>query len=83
MIRKNEQIQTNGYRKQEALACKSWIRFEAVFRGQYAHIISETLLNDEWTREEFERYIAQIITQKYRFVEMDTELYTDFTEKIN
>lgn len=80
--KKNEQIQTNGYRKQEALACKSWIRFEAVFRGQYAHIISETLLNDEWTREEFERYIAQIITQKYRFVEMDAELYTDFTEKL-
>lgn len=80
--KKNEQIQTNGYRKQEAIACKSWIRFEAVFRGQYAHIISETLLNEEWTREEFEQYIAQIITQKYRFVEMDTELYTDFTEKL-
>lgn len=80
--KKNEQIQTNGYRKQEALDCKNWIRFEAVFRGKYAHIISETLLDNEWTGEEFEQYIAQMITQKYRFVAMDTEQYEDFTQKL-
>lgn len=80
--KRDEQLCMNGYRKKEALDCASWIRFEAVYKGKYAHIISNTLLTNKMTAEGFEKYIAQIITQKYRFFDVDKEEYIECTKKI-
>lgn len=77
--KKMEQIQHNGYRKQEAMACQEWIRFEAVYKGAYAHLISDTLLNIEMDEREFKCYIAQIVAQKYRFFYKENEDYTEYT----
>lgn len=43
--KRNEQIETHGFRFDEAISCDSWVRFEAVFRGTYARQISEQLLH--------------------------------------
>lgn len=77
--KKLEQIQNNGYRKQEAIACQDWIRCEAVYKGGYAHLISETIMNTEMDATEFKRYIAQIVAQKYRFFNQKNENYTEYT----
>ena len=44
--KKLEQIETNGYYLANALECKSWTRFEIVFKGIYAHQITEKLYKD-------------------------------------
>lgn len=77
--KKLEQIQSNGYRKEEAVACRDWIRFEAVYKGIYAHLISETLLHIEMDELEFKYYIAQIVAQKYRFFDVENTVYTEYT----
>ncbi|EKC59164.1 replication initiation factor family protein, partial [human gut metagenome] len=41
--KKSEQISNNGFRLDEALQCDSWVRFEASYRGNYAHQITEQL----------------------------------------
>lgn len=74
-----EQLSTNGFRIKEALSCKNWIRFEAVYKGVYAHAISEELLKHQLTDKEFIQYIAQLITQKYRFYDSEKESYTAYT----
>ena len=77
--KKMEQIQNNGYRKQEAIACSDWIRFEAVFKGKYAHLITNTLLHTEMNEVDFKCYIAQIVAQKYRFFDYECDSYTEYT----
>lgn len=61
------------------MACQEWIRFEAVYKGAYAHLISDTLLNIEMDEREFKCYIAQIVAQKYRFFNKENEDYTEYT----
>lgn len=41
--KRQEQIDTTGYRYDEAIQCESWVRFEAVYKGIYAHQITEDL----------------------------------------
>lgn len=77
-----EQTQNNGFRMEEALKYREWIRFEAVFKGKYAHIIAQMLINNTMTSYEFTKYIAKIITQKYRFLNTKTGEYADFTKDL-
>lgn len=42
--KKEEQLQSHGFRFQEAEDCESWVRFEAVYRHNYAHQITNQLL---------------------------------------
>lgn len=77
-----EQIRTNGYRRAEAVKCKSWIRFEAVYKGQYAHLISETMLREDMPEQDLHAYIAQLITQKYRFYDCGTDECTEYTKAL-
>lgn len=65
--KRREQIQTNGYRYDEAIACDSWIRFEVVFRHDYAHQITEMLLTQQMNAQDQQRMIAKLISDKYRF----------------
>lgn len=65
--KRKEQIQTSGYRYDEAIACESWVRFEVVFRHDYAHEITDMLLTQQMTMQEQQQMIAKMISDKYRF----------------
>lgn len=80
--KRKEQIETNGFRKNEAIQCSEWIRFEAVYKGKYAHDISEAFIHNLMDDVTFTAYIAQIITQKYRFFDCKDNDYTYFTKDL-
>lgn len=65
--KRKEQIETGGYRYNEAISCESWVRFEAVFRHDYAHQITDMLLEQQMTPQELQRMIAKMISDKFRF----------------
>lgn len=77
--KKNEQINTNGFRLDEALNCENWVRIETSFRGKYAHQITEQLksVSDDISMSQF---IASKICDRYRFFDVSTRHYTDFTQ---
>lgn len=79
--KRTEQIETNGFRLDEALACKSWTRFEICYRGKYAHQITEDLLFLN-SANQLQKYISQKITEKYRFFDNISDSYTDFTSML-
>ena len=66
---------------QEALQCEDWTRFEASYRQAYAHQITEQLIYIN-SNIELSRFIASKILDKYRFVDMSTEEYSDFTSDL-
>ncbi len=75
--KKAEQEEKRGFRLQEALYTDSWVRFEAVFKGEYAHQLTDILIQ---TDEECLNYlIADKMAEKYRFYDLETKKYTDFT----
>lgn len=76
--KKAEQLQTMGFRYEEALKCESWVRFEAVYRHDYAHQITEGILSVK-TAQELSRLIAKYICDKYQFFDVDTDDVTEFT----
>lgn len=78
--KRKEQIETGGYRYDEAIACESWVRFEVVFRHDYAHQITDMLLQQQMTPQELQRMIAKMISDKFRFYDTtlnDTIMITD------
>lgn len=79
--KKSEQINTNGFRLEEALNCDSWTRFEASYKGRYAHQITQQL---ESVKSDIEltQFIASKICDKYRFSDVLTDEYTDFTSDL-
>ena len=77
--KKQEQIQTMGYRYDEALQYESWVRFEASFLHDSAHQLTEQLLSGSMTTQDLQRWIAKHITDKYRFVRSETGEATEFT----
>ena len=79
--KKLEQIQKSGFRLQEALQCEDWTRFEVSYRQAYAHQITEQLKNLN-SNIELSQFIASKILDKYRFVDMNTEEYTEFTSDL-
>lgn len=82
--KKREQIERKGTKYEKALNCKNWIRFEGVFRDEYAHQITEQLLKIQ-TDNEFQNLIACIMIQKFRFMRMDNgiaDCETDYTQML-
>lgn len=79
--KKLEQIQKSGFRLQEALQCEDWTRFEVSYRQAYAHQITEQL-NSLNSNIELSQFIASKILDKYRFVNVSTEEYTEFTSDL-
>lgn len=75
--KKAEQTEKKGFRYKEALDTKSWVRFEAVFKGDYAHQLTNIIL--ETDGEDLNGFIAGKVTEKYRFYDLESEKYTDFT----
>ena len=76
--KKAEQLQTKGFRYDDALNCESWVRFEAVYRHDYAHQITEGLLTVK-TVQELSQLIARYICDKYQFFDVNTDEVTEFT----
>ena len=79
--KRKEQIANHGFRVDEIKKCHSWIRFEAVYKGNYAHTISETILSRSMDAITFNRFIAHTILQKYRFVDEKGD-YTAYTKDL-
>lgn len=88
--KRTEQIQRTGFRLEEALQCDDWTRFEASYRGEYAHQITDQLLNNIKNSDELTGFIARMILCKYQFykISMDSttceviEEETDFTHDL-
>ena len=76
--KKAEQLQTMGFRYDDALNCESWVRFEAVYRHDYAHQITKGILSVK-TAQELSRLIAKYICDKYQFFDVNTGEATEFT----
>ncbi len=72
-----EQIEQRGFRYKEALNTKSWVRFEAVFKGDYAHQLTAVIM--ETGEDKLTNLIVDKITEKYRFYDVENKKYTDFT----
>lgn len=79
--KKSEQINTNGFRLNEALECEEWSRLEVVYRGSYANIVTQQL---EKVKSDIElsQFVASKICDKYRFFDVSTGRYTDFTNDL-
>lgn len=79
--KKQEQIETCGYRYDEAIKCESWVRFEAVFKGTYAHQITEQLRKIS-TEDELKQLIARDISDKYRLFDISTGDWLEITNDL-
>lgn len=83
--KKKEQAEKKGFRYKEALNTKSWVRFEVVFKGDYAHQLTDIIRyggkkpEDLSAEEKLEDLIANKIAEKYRFYDTESNEYTDFT----
>lgn len=78
--KKVEQIEQKGFRFKEALDTESWVRFEAVFKGKYAHQLTKII--KETKEEKLAALIANKVTEKYRFYDIENEDYTEFTNAL-
>lgn len=75
--KKQEQLENRGFRLQEAIELSSWTRFEAVFRGKYAHDLTNIIMaTNEMNLPDL---IADKVAEKYRFYDLGQEKYTDFS----
>lgn len=92
--KKKEQTEKKGFRYTEALNTKSWVRFEVVFKEDYAHQLTDIIKyggkkpigltaeekpEDLTKKEKLEDLIANKIAEKYRFYDTESNEYTDFT----
>lgn len=79
-----EQLEKHGFRYQEACECSSWIRFEAVYKGIYAHQISDAFLDEQntFTPDDLTCFIASKIADKYRFMDTATSKLLNFSEEL-
>lgn len=75
--KKMEQINNRGFRFKEALDVNSWVRFEAVFKGDYAHQLTDIIMGTD--EEKLKELIVEKVAEKYRFYDLESKKYTDFT----
>lgn len=80
--KKQEQIQSMGYRYDEALQHESWVRFEACFLHDYAHQMTEQLLRGTMITQNLQQWIAKHISDRYRFIDSTTGEATAFTDDL-
>lgn len=79
--KKLEQKQTYGFRYHEAEKFDDWTRFEAVFKGEYAHSLSERLL-EIGTDNELKILLISSFTDRYQFFYKNSGKQTVFTKKM-
>ncbi|MEY8313386.1 replication initiation factor domain-containing protein [Oscillospiraceae bacterium 42-9] len=82
--KKKEQIDRHGTKYDKAIQCKSWVRFEGIFRHEFAHQISDELLTIK-NDNEFANMIACALAQKFRLMYVDkgvVDCDTEYTQQI-
>lgn len=79
--KKNEQLETMGFRYKEALESESWVRFESVFKGKYAHVMSEELLLIR-SSDELKNLLVSALTDRYQFYYVKSGNMTTFSKKM-
>ncbi|EOL45057.1 replication initiation factor domain-containing protein [Enterococcus caccae] len=79
--KKLEQEQTYGFRYIEAVKLDDWTRFEAVFKGDYAHSLYEELLKIN-TENELKVLLVSSFTDRYQFFYKNSGKQTVFTKKM-
>lgn len=79
--KKKEQIETMGIRYHEAIHHDEWIRFEAVYKGAYAHDLSDQLehINND---TELKDLLVSALTDRYHFYYAKSERLTNYTKKM-
>lgn len=75
--KRKEQIEKIGYRCKEAAETETWVRFEAVFKSDYAHQLTKIIMDTE--DKNIPDLIVNKIAEKYRFYDLKSEKYTDYT----
>ena len=78
--KKIEQLEKRGFRMEEALHTTSWVRFEAVFKGKYAHQLTDIIMQTE--EEKLGSMIADKVSEKFRFYDLRTEKLLDFSQAL-
>lgn len=78
--KKKEQIEQKGFRYKEAVNTDSWVRFEAVFKGDYAHQLTDIIMKTD--EEKLAGLIADKVAEKYRFYDLESKDNTDFTKAL-
>ena len=81
--KKHEQISNRGSRCSEAKEYNDWVRFELEIKKDYAHSLTEALLNTN-CQTEFKEIILGFFIQKFYFVTVENNKYvpTPFMQKI-
>lgn len=79
--KKKEQVDTMGVRYQESLQYNNWIRFEAVFKGSYAHDISAELENIK-NNVELKNLLVSALTNRYLFYYAKSNKLTVYSKKM-
>lgn len=80
--KKREQLERNGTKLKKAKSSLDWVRFEGVFKGEFAHQLSEELLRIQ-NDSEYANLIASTLIQKYRFMYIDNgviDCETEYTD---
>ena len=80
--KKREVEAKNNFRAMEALGCKSWIRFEIVFRKELARNIIREMQTEILNGRTLSSYISQKITEKYIFFRLPGMKKTSYTEEL-
>ncbi len=78
--KKLEQLEKRGFRLEEALYTASWVRFEAVFKGKYAHQLTDIIMRTE--EEKLNNLIADKVSEKFRFYDLRSEKLLDFSQAL-
>ena len=79
-----EQIDRHGTKYDKAIKCTDWVRFEGIFRHEFAHQISDelqTINNDS----EYANLIACALAQKFRLMYVDNGVMdcdTEYTQML-
>lgn len=70
-----------GIRYDEAMSYTDWVRFEAVFKGAYAHDLSEKLetITSDY---DLKNLLVSALTDRYQFYYAKSERITIFTKKM-
>lgn len=79
--KKKEQLETMGIRYHDAINYDSWVRFEAVFKGKYAHRLTEKFLEIK-SDTELKDTLVSALTDRYIFYYAKSGRITTHSKKM-
>lgn len=79
--KKKEQLETMGVRYEEALQYDNWVRFEAVYKGNYAHDLSDELQEIK-SDTELKDLLVSALTDRYQFYYAKSDKLTSYSKKM-